>query len=314
MFSDSSNPLSGAAKINKPLRQADNRAAHRVHTVHLHGSNRIAELNKLSSTFPRFPRGSPAPSHPALAPSRRSAPSGYRDIDRAHFRSGNARRWTREPRGSRSGRFRCRMKINAAQFVCIINLQGALGRGGGRAGHRRYFKHSWLLCKIDRKFQLFPDKPVRATPELSVPGTHYPRINAITHVDPRRRRSQRRCHFSITGRANASNGNGNSNEIFNLLVNLRPLRGGPIGPERAITARRDQALRSRRRVSVIIFIATECCAQRRYARISLKREIVVSRLNVTVRSFGAAAVIAESNAVRPSRSTAFRAPTRPARC
>jgi len=80
------------------------------------------------------------------------------------------------------------MKINAAQFVCIINLQGALGRGGGRAGHRRYFKHSWLLCKIDRKFQLFPDKPVRAIPELSVPGTHYPRINAITHVDPHRRR------------------------------------------------------------------------------------------------------------------------------
>lgn len=73
------------------------------------------------------------------------------------------------------------MKINAAQFVCIINLQGA-PVGGRRIGHRRYFKHSWLLCKIDRKFQLFADKPVR-DPGAIRSGTYYLRINAITRVD-----------------------------------------------------------------------------------------------------------------------------------
>jgi acetamidase/formamidase len=34
--------------------------------MHLHGCNRIAELNKLSSTFPRFPRGFPISLQPAF--------------------------------------------------------------------------------------------------------------------------------------------------------------------------------------------------------------------------------------------------------
>lgn len=78
------------------------------------------------------------------------------------------------------------MKINAAQFVCIINLQSgppcARGGGGGIAArHRRYFKHGWLLGKIDRKFQLFRDKPARTAARIiRGVGAHYPRINAIT--------------------------------------------------------------------------------------------------------------------------------------
>lgn len=163
------------------------------------------ELQNLTSFLRRF-HGFHRSAWPLPRPPPRNFPPSNH---RSHpLSSGNARPSTRL--APRIGRFRCRMKINAAQFVCIINLRGAPGRGGRHIGHRRYFKHSWLLCKIDRKFQLFPDKPVRGDPgAISVPRT----ICALTQlrdVDCARRCAAvnvssvaDRCHFSITGQVNA---------------------------------------------------------------------------------------------------------------
>lgn len=65
----------------------------------------------------------------------------------------------------------------------------------GASAIEMYFKHSWLLCKIDRKFQLFSDKPVRGDPRAIRSNTYYLRINAITHVDRARRRRRQRFEY-----------------------------------------------------------------------------------------------------------------------
>lgn len=77
MFSNSSKPRRRATKINKPLRQPDNRPPV-AYAARLYG-NRIAELNKLSSTFPQVSRATPVPF--ALVRFRGAfslAPSGHR--------------------------------------------------------------------------------------------------------------------------------------------------------------------------------------------------------------------------------------------